>query len=62
MTRATLVSLVMLGPTAPSLDSLPRLFEEGPFLSEEQKRDIFCNNAARFLRLSEEEIARHHGG
>jgi predicted TIM-barrel fold metal-dependent hydrolase len=30
------------------------------FLSEEQRRDIFYNNAARFLRLSEEEIARHH--
>ncbi|MGH9794111.1 MAG: amidohydrolase family protein [Candidatus Acidiferrales bacterium] len=25
--------------------------EEAPFLSEEQKRDIFCRNAARFLRL-----------
>ncbi len=35
--------------------------ESAPFLSEEQKRDIFYNNAARFLRLSEEEIARHHG-
>lgn len=35
--------------------------EEAPFLSEQQKRDIFYNNAARFLRLSEEEIARHHG-
>ena len=34
---------------------------EAPFLSEEQKRDIFYNNAARFLRLSDEEIARHHG-
>ena len=31
------------------------------FLSDEQKRDIFYNNAARFLRLSEEEIAKHHG-
>ncbi len=29
------------------------------FLSEEQKRDIFYNNAARFLRLSDEEIKRH---
>ena len=37
------------------------IIEEAPFLSEEQKRDIFYNNAARFLRLSEEEIARHHG-
>lgn len=37
------------------------IIEEAPFLSEEQKRDILYNNAARFLRLSEEEIARHHG-
>ena len=34
---------------------------EAPFLSEEQKRDILYNNAARFLRLTEEEIAEHHG-
>jgi uncharacterized protein len=34
---------------------------EAPFLSEEQKRDILYHNAARFLRLSDEEIARHHG-
>ena len=31
------------------------------FLTEEQKQDILYNNAARFLRLSEEEIAKHHG-
>ena len=37
------------------------IIEEAPFLSEEQKRDILYNNAARFLRLSEREIARHHG-
>jgi len=30
------------------------------FLSEDQKRDILYNNAARFLRLSEEQIATHH--
>jgi hypothetical protein len=29
--------------------------ENAPFLSEEQKRDIFYNNAARFLRFTEEE-------
>jgi len=29
------------------------------FLTEEQKADIFYNNAARFLRLSEDEIATH---
>lgn len=34
--------------------------EEAPFLSADRKRDIFYNNAARFLRLSEQEIARHH--
>ena len=33
---------------------------EAPFLSEEQKRDILYNNAARFLRLSKEQIGRHH--
>jgi predicted TIM-barrel fold metal-dependent hydrolase len=44
----------------------PGLIEEGivaireaPFLTEAQKRDILYNNAARFLRLSEDEIARH---
>jgi uncharacterized protein len=36
------------------------IIEEAPFLSEEQKRDIFYNNAARFLRLSDKEIAKHH--
>ena len=35
--------------------------ESAEFLDPTQKRDIFYNNAARFLRLSEEEIARHHG-
>lgn len=34
--------------------------EDAPFLDDEQKRDIFYNNAARFLRLSDEEIAKHH--
>jgi predicted TIM-barrel fold metal-dependent hydrolase len=35
--------------------------EEAPFLSKKQKRDILYDNAARFLRLSDTEIARHHG-
>ncbi len=35
--------------------------EKAPFLTDEQKRDIFYNNAARFLRFSDEEIAKHHG-
>jgi predicted TIM-barrel fold metal-dependent hydrolase len=37
-----------------------RAIEDAPFLSEAQKRDILYNNAARFLRLSPAEIARHH--
>lgn len=36
------------------------IVEEAPFLSKKQKRDIFYNNAARFLRLSKAEIAKHH--
>jgi hypothetical protein len=35
------------------------VIDEAPFLSKEQKRDIFYHNAARFLRLSQEEIERH---
>lgn len=31
-----------------------------PFLDADQKRDILYNNAARFLRLSQEDVARHH--
>ena len=38
------------------------VIRDAPFLSEAQKRDILYNNAARFLRLSEDEIARHHQG
>ena len=35
--------------------------EKADFLTKEQKRDILYNNAAKFLRLSREEIAKHHG-
>jgi predicted TIM-barrel fold metal-dependent hydrolase len=35
--------------------------EKAPFLSAAQKRDILYNNAARFLRLTQEQIAKHHG-
>jgi predicted TIM-barrel fold metal-dependent hydrolase len=34
--------------------------EDAPNLTAEEKRDILYNNAARFLRLSKDEIARHH--
>ena len=36
------------------------VIEEADYLTEEQKRAIFYDNAARFLRLSEREIAHHH--
>jgi predicted TIM-barrel fold metal-dependent hydrolase len=36
------------------------VINEAPFLSEDQKRDILFNNAARFLRLSDEDVARMH--
>ena len=38
-----------------------RGINEAPFLTRSLKRDILYNNAARFLRLSPAEIARHHG-
>ena len=37
-----------------------KVIEDAPFLSANQKRDIFYNNAARFLRLTKEQIAAHH--
>ena len=37
-----------------------KAIETAPFLDASQKRDILYNNAARFLRLSETEIARDH--
>ena len=43
-----------------AIDDAVEAIEAAPFLSDEQKRDIFYNNAARFLRLTNEEIAAHH--
>jgi predicted TIM-barrel fold metal-dependent hydrolase len=34
--------------------------QSADFLTLDQKADIFYNNAARFLKLSDEQIARHH--
>jgi predicted TIM-barrel fold metal-dependent hydrolase len=34
--------------------------ESADFLTKEQKRDIFYNNAARFLKISDEEIKKHY--
>jgi predicted TIM-barrel fold metal-dependent hydrolase len=38
-----------------------KVIEDAAFLSDDEKRDILYNNAARFLRLTEDDIARHHG-
>ena len=37
------------------------VINDAPFLSAAQKRDILYNNAARFLRFSKEDMARHRG-
>ncbi len=37
------------------------IVEDAPFLTEAQKRAILYDNAARFLGLDEETVARHHG-
>jgi len=39
-----------------------RVIEEAPFLTASQKRDILYCNAARFLRLSDAEMAAQHEG
>jgi len=44
-----------------TVDIAIQSIEAATFLTEQQKRDIFFNNAARFLRLSEETVAQHHG-
>lgn len=39
-----------------------RVINDAPFLSDEQKRDVLFWNAARFLRLPDEDIRRMHEG
>jgi uncharacterized protein len=49
--------MIWPGVITPSVKAI----QDAPFLTETQKRDILYNNAARFLRLSKQEIDRHHG-
>lgn len=49
--------MIWPGIISPSVQAI----RDAPFLSEPQKRDIYYNNAARFLRLTPDQIARHHG-
>jgi predicted TIM-barrel fold metal-dependent hydrolase len=37
-----------------------KFVENADYLTEEQKRNIFYNNAARFLKLDDETIKKHH--
>lgn len=56
-----LLSRIMFGSDGSNLiGAHVAAFEAVPFLTAEQKRDIYYNNAARFLRLTADEIARHH--
>lgn len=43
------------------IDEMIDLVDSAEFLSDDQKQDIFYNNAAKFLGLSEDVIAVHHG-
>ncbi|MCC5940204.1 MAG: amidohydrolase family protein [Balneolaceae bacterium] len=43
-----------------AIEAAIEAIELADFLTFDQKRDILYNNAARFLRLTEEEIALHH--
>lgn len=43
------------------IDEAVRSINAASFLTRQQKRDILYNNAARFLRLTDAEVARHHG-
>lgn len=49
------------GPFPTAIGSGIESIEQAPFLTAEQKRDILYNNAARFLRLSPEQIDRDYG-
>ena len=49
--------MIWPGVIGPSLSTIT----DAPFLTEKQKRDILYNNAARFLRLDQATIDRHHG-
>jgi predicted TIM-barrel fold metal-dependent hydrolase len=48
--------MIWPGVIEPAIEAI----EDAPFLTKAQKRDILYNNAARFLRFSEETIAGHH--
>jgi hypothetical protein len=48
------------GPVPAAIGAGIESIEQAPFLTSEQKRDILYNNAARFLRLSPEQVDRDY--
>ena len=50
------------GPWVSVIDLGIEAVDSASFLTAEQKADIFYYNAARFLRLPEEEIEKHWEG
>ena len=44
-----------------AIDDAVEAVQSAPMLTAAQKRDILYNNAARFLRLTEAQVAKHHG-
>ncbi len=49
--------MVWPGVIEPSIERI----ERAPYLTEQQKRDILYNNAARFFRFTPADVARHGG-
>lgn len=45
-----------------TLEIAIEVIQDAPFLTVEQKRDIFYNNAARFLKLTAAQLEAHHSG
>jgi len=64
LTRAGLSERIMFGSDQMLLPETIGMaidaIESAAFLTAQQKANIFYNNAARFLRLSDAEIAQHH--
>ena len=64
MVDAGLVKRIMFGSDQmywpDAIGEAIKSIETAPFLDASQKRDILYNNAARFLRLSDEQIAADH--
>ena len=62
--RAGLSKRIMFGSDQmllpETIGSAVDAIQSAEFLTLDQKADIFYNNAARFLRLNDDEIARHH--